>query len=36
MLSYTPHYTILGEFGIAILLTVLAKRVVKATWTSAI
>ncbi|MCS6298319.1 MAG: hypothetical protein H8K09_18935 [Nitrospira sp.] len=30
MLSNTPYYIILGEFGIAILLAILAKRVVQA------
>jgi hypothetical protein len=30
MLSRTPYYIILGEFGIAILLAILAKRVVQA------
>lgn len=29
MLSNTPYYIILGEFGIAILLAILAKRVVQ-------
>ena len=29
MFSYTPYYIILGEFGIAILLTILAKRVLQ-------
>lgn len=29
MLSNTPYYIILGEFGIAILLAILAKRVVR-------
>lgn len=29
MLSHTPYYIILGEFGIAILLAILAKRVVQ-------
>lgn len=29
MLSRTPYYIILGEFGIAILLAILAKRVVQ-------
>ncbi|MDF0672882.1 MAG: hypothetical protein P0120_00870 [Nitrospira sp.] len=34
MLSYTPYYIILGEFGIAILLTILAQRVSQDTWTA--
>jgi hypothetical protein len=29
MMSYTPYYIILGEFGIAILLTILAKRLMR-------
>lgn len=32
MLSYTPYYIILGEFGIAIILAVLAKRLANSTW----
>jgi hypothetical protein len=36
MLSYTPYYIILGEFGIAIVLGLLAKRVSNGTWTSSI
>ncbi len=36
MLSDTPYYIILGEFGIAILLTILAKRIVQGTWTTAL
>lgn len=36
MLSYTPYYIILGEFGIAILLAILAKRVYEGSWTSSI
>jgi hypothetical protein len=36
MLSYTPYYIILGEFGIAILLTILAKRITRGTWTTAL
>ncbi|BCA56945.1 hypothetical protein W02_40850 [Nitrospira sp. KM1] len=36
MLSHTPYYIILGEFGIAILLTVLAKRVSHGNWTTSI
>ncbi len=36
MISYTPYYIILGEFGIAILLTVLVKRLVQGNWTTAL
>jgi len=36
MLSYTPYYIILGEFGIVILLTILAKRVAQGTWTASL
>ena len=36
MLSFTPYYIILGEFGIAILLAVLAKRAMREDWTYAI
>lgn len=36
MLSYTPYYIILGEFGIVILLAVLAQRVSRGTWTTAL
>ena len=36
MLSYTPYYIILGEFGIAILLAVLAKQLTRGTWTTAL
>jgi uncharacterized membrane protein AbrB (regulator of aidB expression) len=36
MLSYMPHYIILGEFGIAILLAILAKRVSQGNRTTAI
>ena len=32
MLSYTPYYIILGEFGIAIMLTILAKQLATGTW----
>lgn len=31
MLSNTPYYIILGEFGIAMLLAILAKKVVGGT-----
>jgi len=36
MLSNTPYYIILGELGIAILHSLLAKRVCEGTWTSSI
>jgi hypothetical protein len=36
MISYTPYYIILGEFGIAILLALLAKRLVRGNWTTAL
>ncbi len=36
MLSYTPYYIILGEFGIAIMLAVLSKQVSRGTWATAI
>ncbi|MDF0645984.1 MAG: hypothetical protein P0111_18300 [Nitrospira sp.] len=36
MLSHTPYYIILGEFGIVILLAVLAKPVAQGTWTTSI
>jgi hypothetical protein len=36
MLSYTPYYITLGEFGIVILLAVLAKRVSQGTWTASL
>lgn len=36
MLSYTPYYIILGEFGIAILLAVLAKSITRGTWFTAL
>jgi hypothetical protein len=36
MFSYTPYYIILGEFGIAILLTILAKRIVQGTGATAL
>lgn len=35
MLSYTPYYIILGEFGIAIMLAILAKRLTNSTWAHA-
>jgi hypothetical protein len=36
MLSYTPYYIILGEFGIAILLAWLSRRVVRGNRSSAL
>jgi hypothetical protein len=36
MLSYTPYYIILGEFGIAIVLALLAKRISEGSWTSSL
>ena len=36
MISYTPYYIILGEFGIAILLAVLSKHVIRGNWTTAL
>ncbi len=36
MLSYTPYYIILGEFGIAILLAILAKHVTRGNWMTSI
>lgn len=36
MLSFTPYYIILGEFGIAILLALLAKRLPQDTWATSI
>ena len=36
MLSYTPYYIILGEFGIAIMLAILAKRLTPSTWAGAL
>jgi hypothetical protein len=36
MLSYTPYYIILGEFGIAILLAMLSTRLSRGNWTSAV
>ena len=32
MLSYTPYYIILGELGIAVVLTLLARRLREARW----
>ena len=31
-----PYYIILGEFGIAILLAILAKRLLEGNWTAAL
>ena len=36
MFSNTPYYIILGEFGIAIILAVLAKRVANGNWRTAL
>lgn len=36
MLSYTPYYIIVGEFGIAILLAVLAKQLIRGSWMTAL
>lgn len=36
MISYTPYYIILGEFGIAVLLAVLPKQLVRGNWTTAL
>ena len=36
MLFHTPYYIILGEFGIAIILAVLATRVIRGTWATAV
>ncbi|HJT19221.1 MAG TPA: hypothetical protein VJ746_02045 [Nitrospira sp.] len=36
MVSYTPYYIILGEFGIAIILALLAKRVARGDWVTAL
>jgi hypothetical protein len=36
MLSYTPYYIILGEFGIAILLAILAKQLTSGDWKRAV
>ncbi len=36
MLSNTPYYIILGEFGIVILLAILAKRLLQGNWTIAL
>jgi len=36
MISYTPYYIILGELGIAILLAILAKRLIRGNWATAL
>ena len=36
MISNTPYYIILGEFGIAIVLTILAKQILKGNWITAL
>jgi hypothetical protein len=36
MLSYTPYFIILGEFGIAIILALLARRVADGEWRNAV
>ncbi|MCS6291956.1 MAG: hypothetical protein H8J66_02695 [Nitrospira sp.] len=36
MISYTPYYIILGEFGIAVLLAILARPVMRGHWATAI
>jgi hypothetical protein len=36
MLSYTPYFIILGEFGIAITLTLLARHVAEGGWRNAV
>jgi hypothetical protein len=36
MLSYTPYYIILGEFGIAIIFALLARRVANGEWRNAV
>ena len=36
MISGTPYYIILGEFGIAILLAILAKQLTRGNWMTAI
>lgn len=36
MISQTPYYIIVGEFGIAVALAVLARKVRKGTWLTAI
>lgn len=36
MVSYTPYYIILGEFGIAALIGLLATRLRRGTWVTAL
>jgi len=36
MLSHTPYYIIVGEFGIAILLAIMAKHFSRGNWTTAL
>jgi hypothetical protein len=36
MISHMPYYIILGEFGIAILLALLAKPLVRGNWMTAL
>jgi len=36
MLSHTPYYIILGDFGIAILLAIMAKHFSRGNWTTAL
>ena len=36
MVSFTPWYIILGEFGIALALTLLARRLCRGSWLGAI
>lgn len=36
MLSFTPYYIILGEFGIAIILALLAKRLTNGSWATSL
>lgn len=36
MISHTPYYIILGEFGIAILSAILAKRLLRGNWATAL
>lgn len=36
MLSFTPYYIILGEFGIAIILALLARHVANGEWKDAV
>ena len=36
MISFTPYYIVLGEFGIAIALTLLAKQLRRGSWKKAV